>query len=589
MRPTRWSTAAPWLAATALAVAAVLRLLAVLPDVANRYAFGWDSARRAVLNARAGDALRRGHLLDFLWYVGGPETWPTLRLVPASIVHAIAGPSSTFGVEHGLSIVTVGGIAIAVAYAARALAVNAAGATVVTLLAVALLAANGALLVHAANGMLEPLSAALTTAAVAAWIAARVRGTARPWALAVFANLVFHTKWQHGLLVALAVLCLEWIDPGESPRDGPARDAPGKPPRRSGAIAGTLDVLVQGARTRLGAVLIIATALLFALAVAIAVTGGGTISLAGVPIGLRTVHGPIAYGALTAFLFVEGAFWRARVSLRDVLPDRLRFAWAWVATPMAAWLLVPATWRLRTILVTSGTYDSGEVPSGEWARIWFYPEAAWHGWTVPSVHPVIVALIAATAVAAWRSPFLRRRLVPILVLVALEWTVLTFGTRHNFQARFFLNLAPIVAVALCAWAAALPARWAVAAGAAALIGIAMPASATWSRERLVTTVSEGFDPADHARACRDLMERLPVERLKLIDRAPLSHRQGCALWATVIARQRGEHHDPNGMILVTGVNDVNGGNDAAPEFRGYRQTGDLSSGPLRARIYERAR
>jgi hypothetical protein len=553
--------------AVVLGGAAVLRLASILPHVANRDAFGWDSARRAVLDMRAGDALRGGHLLDFLWYVAGPETWPTLRLVPASIGHALAGPWRAFGVEHALSILTIGGVVLGVAYAARAVSAGP-GATILTLLSTALLATNGALLTHAANGMLEPLSAALTTAAVAAWIEARSRGADRSWALAVFANLVFHTKWQHGLLMTAAVLLLEWLDPGTS-----------TPP--AGAAGSTLRALGREARTRLGAALLAISALLAALAAWIAITGGASIRIGGAPIGLRSVHGPLAYGALAAFLFLERALWRARASLRETVPARLRFAWAWLATPMAAWLLVPSTWRLRTILVTSGTYDSGEALSGHGARLWFYPDAIWDSWMAPAIRPIGVAFAVATLAVAWHSAPLRRRLAPIAVVAATEWLVLTFGTRHNFQARFLVNLAPILAVGACAWVTALPRRWAALAGAAALVAIAVPSVEAWSEGRLVATVGQGFDPADHAVACRSVIERLPVERFPLVNHAPLSHRQGCALWATVIARQRGERPDGGGAIVVTGAG------DPGPWLPGYRRVGGaIAAGPLRAEIYE---
>jgi len=50
-----------------LAALAGIRLALVLPRVANRYAFGWDSARRAMLDLDAAEALRQLDLCFFFW------------------------------------------------------------------------------------------------------------------------------------------------------------------------------------------------------------------------------------------------------------------------------------------------------------------------------------------------------------------------------------------------------------------------------------------------------------------------------------------------------------------------------------------
>ena len=48
----------PLVAGAGVALAVGLRLRSVLGDVPNRHALGWDSARRAMLNVEAADALR---------------------------------------------------------------------------------------------------------------------------------------------------------------------------------------------------------------------------------------------------------------------------------------------------------------------------------------------------------------------------------------------------------------------------------------------------------------------------------------------------------------------------------------------------
>jgi hypothetical protein len=73
-RGQRAMAAAPLIAGIALAALALAQLSRALPQVANRHAFAWDSARRATLDVQAADALRRLDLASFLWYVAGPET-----------------------------------------------------------------------------------------------------------------------------------------------------------------------------------------------------------------------------------------------------------------------------------------------------------------------------------------------------------------------------------------------------------------------------------------------------------------------------------------------------------------------------------
>lgn len=84
--------ALPVLAGLAVAVGIALRLASVLPEVPNWHAFTYDAARRAMVDVDAADALRQGRPADFLFYVGGPEGWPTLRLVVAAPAHALSGP-----------------------------------------------------------------------------------------------------------------------------------------------------------------------------------------------------------------------------------------------------------------------------------------------------------------------------------------------------------------------------------------------------------------------------------------------------------------------------------------------------------------
>src|SRR5262245_47858085 len=78
-------------AALALTVGIALALSRAYPEIGNRLSFGWDAARRAMLDVAAADALRQGNVLEFLGHVLGPATWPTLRLTVAAPLAALLG------------------------------------------------------------------------------------------------------------------------------------------------------------------------------------------------------------------------------------------------------------------------------------------------------------------------------------------------------------------------------------------------------------------------------------------------------------------------------------------------------------------
>ena len=275
-----------------------------------------------MLDLGAAEALRRLDLPSFLYDVAGPETWPTLRLVLAAPVHALVGPGRSFAVEHGLSIACFAALGLALALAARAMATSSLDGILVFAIAAALVAGNRALRVYAADGMLEPLSALFTVAATGAWIASRRSGTTRPWALALVGNLLFHVKWQYGIFLSLAVLLFEGM-------------AGGRAAARRRAVA-VLGALVEGARSRAGAFLLAVAAALAAVAVAVSATGGVDGTYLRIQVRLRGIQGPVAWAALALFAFVEHALWGERVRLSEVVPERLRFLWAWLVTPMAA-------------------------------------------------------------------------------------------------------------------------------------------------------------------------------------------------------------------------------------------------------------
>jgi hypothetical protein len=564
-------------AGAGLALAAALRLVAALQQVPNRHAFVWDAARRAVLDVQAADALRRLDPFSFAWWVAGPETWPTLRLTFAAALHALAGPARALAVEHGLSIAVTAGLALALALAVRSVAPRRADALVALALAAGALAGNRLLLVHAANGMLEPLAALCTLGATAAWVVARERDDARPWAVALLGNLLFHVKFQYGLLFAAAVLALEVCDGG-------ARAALD----RAGAAG---RALLAGLRTRSGAALAAAAVALVAVAAAVKLTGGLEGRVAGVRLVLREVHGPAALAALAAFACVQGALWRARGRL-GAIPERLRWLWAWLVAPMVAWLLVPFTWRLRTLAQTAGSFDSGQAPMGLVQRLAFYPRSALELWASSPSWIVTGALLAASVVAAARSPEVRRRLAPILAVVVVEWLGLTLLTRHNYQPRFAVNLAPLVALAAVAWVPALawrPVRLALAAAAATVL--AFQAAPAWRTGSLAATMANGFDPVEAGDTCRAVARAVPASRAVLVNLTPLSHRQGCAMWVEFVARERRAEVDVYAYGPRPGWDEaivLAGGCDHLPALAGFVPSGPpAEAGPVCGRRYVR--
>src|SRR5688572_6998227 len=82
------------------AIAVAVQLGGAMAEVPNRHGLLWDQAKRAMLDVEAADALRTFSPLRYLFYLGGPETWPTLRLAVAAPVHAQAGPEHALAVEH---------------------------------------------------------------------------------------------------------------------------------------------------------------------------------------------------------------------------------------------------------------------------------------------------------------------------------------------------------------------------------------------------------------------------------------------------------------------------------------------------------
>lgn len=172
-------------------------------------------------------------------------------------------------------------LALVLAAASATGAPSSARALAVFGLALAMLMGVRPLLVQAADGGLDMPAAVLTRAAAAAWLRSRDRVDLRPWLLALCANLLFHLRWQQGLMFAIAVLVVE---------------------ADRGAVRAALGAASRTMRSRSSLLLVIAAGA-FAVAGWVAVTGGGQADVAGVPVSVREIYAPLGIAALAVFGF----------------------------------------------------------------------------------------------------------------------------------------------------------------------------------------------------------------------------------------------------------------------------------------------
>jgi hypothetical protein len=523
-----------------LAVAVGLRLAAMLPEVSNRHALLYDAAHRAMDDMDAADALRRGEPWSYVLHLVGRQTWPTLRMAIAAPVHALAGPARALSVEYGVSLVLTAALLVVLAFSAQAYARTTANALGVLAIAAPLLLGNRDLLQQAVNGMLEVPEALCTLAAASGWMASRDTGTLRPWGTALAANLLFHTKFQYGLMFALAVLGLESLEAGRW--------------RRLPAVAG---VLLREVRRPLFLGLGVASTVCAVLAFRVVAAGGfeGD-SILGFHYSVRTARLPIWLTSFLLFTLAELVVWRRRQPLGELLGPRVRFFWVWLFTPMAAWLVVPYVWRLE-VLVSSVQFDSHQVSSGLLDRLAFYPRTAWEGWFPPGAAWLALVLVAATVVAAWRSAFVRRLVVPFAAIAGVELAMLTLLNRGNYQARLTVNLAPLLALAAAAWVPAVarpPLRAGLALAASALLWAG--AWVRWQRPALVTTLSQGFEAGENGDDCREAARAFPVSHAALVNETATARVQICNLWVMLLTRERGADVVVRGHGTRPGPHDV---------------------------------
>jgi hypothetical protein len=507
-----------------LAAAVALRLATVLPDVPNRHALPYDAAHRAMDDLEAADALGRGELGAYALRLLGRQTWPTARMALAAPLHVLGGPARALAVEHGLSLALTALLFAVLALAAQAYARSTARALGMLAIATPLLLGNRDLFQQALNGMLEVPAALFTLGAATAWVASRDTGTLRPWGTALLGNLLFHTKFQYGLMFAAAVLGLELLEAGRW--------------RRLQGVGGAL--LAEMRRPLFLGVLLVLGALTLLAFRTVAAGGIEGESPFGFRYSLGSARVPTWLAALTLFLLVQLLLWRSRRALRARVEPRVRFFWLWLFTPMAAWLLVPFSWRLE-VLTDSVRFDSHQAPSsGLLDRLLFYPRAAWEGWFPPGAGWLALLLLVATALAAIRSPFVRRLVLPFGALAGVELAMLTLLSRSNFQPRLTVNLAPLLALAAAAWVpvVAAPRARAVLAVAASAV-LCAGAWTRWQRSTLATTLSQGFEATEAGDDCRDAARAFDLSYGVLVNRTTGGRVQLCSLWVELVTRERG--------------------------------------------------
>jgi hypothetical protein len=326
-------------------------------------------------------------------------------------------------VELGVSLAFVALLVLVLALSAAALARRPADSLAMFALAAPLLLGNQDLLEHAANGMLEVPEAVFTLGATVAWIRARESGTARPWALALLGNALFHVKFQHGLFLAVTVLAVEVLGPGGGERLAAIAAALGKALRRPWGVA----LLATGL-----AVTVVGLTLVHA--------GGGRAVLLGQVVTLGRPRVVRWTAATVAFAFVWLALAADRERLAAALPPRLRFAWSWLLVPMVLWLLVPFTCALET-LVTSTTFDSGRGALGLVDRLLFYPGLSWRAGSLRERAGSPSSCCSARWSPHAFSPRVRGQLLPVAAVAGLELAALTVLAGRNLQPRFAVNLA----------------------------------------------------------------------------------------------------------------------------------------------------
>jgi hypothetical protein len=491
--------------------------------IENRFSLGYDVASRTTRNLQAADAMMRLELPRLLKILCFQPTWPTLRMLLAAPLQAIVGPSlaleSALTVAYYAALLPV--LALGVALFVRPASRAALGFAVAALV----LCANRALLAYAASGMLEVFAALLTLAAAIAWIALREPGSkGRVWLLALLGNCVFHVKHQYGIFFGLTVLAAElaMIPTGE----------------RRKAFVGLGRAILATLRRATFCAWLVPTLFSGAVALAVVRKGGLVWNIGPFLLSMRRPHGVIFWVTFALFWGVQFELWRSRRLLTEALPERIRSLWVWLLCPMGAWILLPGSGRLRLLFATAFEYKSTASDVSWMGRLAYYPEAMATEWYTPLAAIAVGFALVSGLWSGRREPLTRQRLGLLAALALGELTLLVMSTRTNYQTRFVLNLAPLLALAAGLAVAALPrlARWSMGLALAGALAISM--LAVWQRPMLISLLRTSFAEAEVGQDCRALAAELSFPDALVVNALPISHLRDCDLAFTASAMKR---------------------------------------------------
>ncbi|HVR30196.1 MAG TPA: hypothetical protein VMS86_11770, partial [Thermoanaerobaculia bacterium] len=297
--------------------AALLRFATTAPELPL-----WDEAKYGLDGARLAAALRDLDLFRFAALVYDLDVWPPLFPIVESVVFLIAG--NGFAVARGLVAALFLGAVLAAFWAGREIAPASPG---VAAGAAALVLASPFVQLFAVQAMLELPGALLYLLALAVY-ARFLRTGARRALLAtgLVSAALFFTKYNYALL---------WLAPLAASEAWIACGGPRGVLRRGAALAGRFDWRRPWH---------VFVALYLAVLAAIAVSGGGTLSLAGRELSVTSVGNPLY---LLLVLLAARAAWRPRRwwrrwrSWERGLAERHRVLLRTVALPAAVWLALP--------------------------------------------------------------------------------------------------------------------------------------------------------------------------------------------------------------------------------------------------------
>ena len=389
----------------------------------------WDMASRGVAGVRLAEDLMRGDVAAFLGRLNEMAVWPPFfPLLETPFILA-------FGAEYEVPRKLVGGLfllaVLALFWAGRRL--DPAHGDATGLLAAALLCASPHLHLFASLIMLEVPGLLLLTVCLATYGGALQRPSAARWRLAALAaTLLFFTKYNYGLMWIVPVMLHEaW--------------------RSAGSWRTLLRQTGRAlARLELRQPWNLFVLLYLGLTAVVVATGGIDTEVAGLPLRMSSLGGPIY--ALYVLTLLRLALHRpSRERLRAAyarLTRRRRIFAAWTGLPIALWMLVPD--HTRNFFSFLGNRSSG-IPLTSLESLAFYPRVFTSEYvTAPWIGGLMLVLALPCLALAFVAPA-RARSAPgegarILALALLCGIVALLVHPYKLP-RFLATTAPLLGLA----------------------------------------------------------------------------------------------------------------------------------------------